>query len=136
MGSQVPLWGSQVRGPTWIFWGPGSHLGILGSRGPTCRHPGSRVLLFRYAQTNRHSNKKVNILTLSGYFPFFISFFCWNEINEKSSRKDTRKIRSSHPQPATLLKKRLCHRCFPANFAKLIRTPFLTEHLQWLLLKD
>ena len=26
------------------------------------------------------------------------------------------------------------HRCFPANFAKFLRTPFLTEHLRWLLL--
>ena len=26
------------------------------------------------------------------------------------------------------------HRCFPANFVKFLRTPFLTEHLWWLLL--
>ena len=26
--------------------------------------------------------------------------------------------------PATLLKKRLWHRCFPVNFAKFLRTPF------------
>ena len=24
------------------------------------------------------------------------------------------------------------HRCFPVNFAKLLGTPFLTEHLRWL----
>ena len=30
--------------------------------------------------------------------------------------------------PATLLKKRLWHRCFPVNFAKFLRTPFLTEY--------
>ena len=35
---------------------------------------------------------------------------------------------------ATLLKMRLWHRCFPVNFAKFPRTPFLTEHLRWLLL--
>ena len=35
---------------------------------------------------------------------------------------------------ATLLKKRLWHRCFAVNFAELLRTPFLTEHLRWLLL--
>ena len=29
-------------------------------------------------------------------------------------------------------KKRLCYRCFPVNFAKFPRTPFLTEHLRWL----
>ena len=27
-------------------------------------------------------------------------------------------------RPATLLKKRLCHRCFPVNFVKYLRTPF------------
>ena len=37
-------------------------------------------------------------------------------------------------RPATLLKKRLWHRCFSVNFAKFLRTPFLTEHLRWLLL--
>ena len=36
---------------------------------------------------------------------------------------------------ATLLKKRLWRRCFPVNFAKFLRKPFLTEHLWWLLLK-
>ena len=34
---------------------------------------------------------------------------------------------------ATLLKKRLWHRHFPVNFAKFLKTPFLTEHLRWLL---
>ena len=38
-------------------------------------------------------------------------------------------------RPANLLIKRLWHRCFPVNFAKFLRTPFLTEHLRWLLLK-
>ena len=32
--------------------------------------------------------------------------------------------------PATLLKKRPLHRCFPVNFAKFLRTPYFTEHLQ------
>ena len=35
---------------------------------------------------------------------------------------------------ATSLKKRLWHLCFPVSFAKFLRTPFLTEHLWWLLL--
>ena len=30
--------------------------------------------------------------------------------------------------------KRPWHRCFPVNFAKFLRTSFLTEHLWWLLL--
>ena len=36
-------------------------------------------------------------------------------------------------RPATLLKKRPRHSCFPVNFAKFLRTLFLTEHLRWLL---
>ena len=36
--------------------------------------------------------------------------------------------------PATLLKKRLWHRCFPVNFVKFLRTPISIEHLWWLLL--
>ena len=35
---------------------------------------------------------------------------------------------------ATLLKKGLWHSCFPVNFAKFLRTVFLTEHLWWVLL--
>ena len=30
--------------------------------------------------------------------------------------------------PATLLKKRIWHKCFPVNFAKFLRTRFVTEH--------
>ena len=34
----------------------------------------------------------------------------------------------------SFFKKRLWHRCFPVNFAKILRTSFLTEYLRWLLL--
>ena len=118
--------------------------------------------------------KKVNIWTLSGYFPFFISFFCWNEISKKSSiKEDTRKMenckanhildRSSHqrcsvreyilrnfakfagkylcqglfmpgPKACNFIKKRLWHRCFPVNFVKFLKTPFLQNTSGWLLL--
>ena len=44
------------------------------------------------------------------------------------------KLRALGLRPATLLKKRLWHRCFPVNFVKFLRRPFLTEHLRWLLL--
>ena len=37
-------------------------------------------------------------------------------------------------RPTTLLKKRLWHRCFPANFAKFVRTPFLQNISGWMLL--
>ena len=36
--------------------------------------------------------------------------------------------------PASLLKNRLWHSCFPVNFTKFLRIPFLKEHLWWLLL--
>ena len=38
-------------------------------------------------------------------------------------------------RPSTLLKKRLWHRCFPVNFAKILRTLSFVEHLWWLLSK-
>ena len=34
-------------------------------------------------------------------------------------------------RPATLLKKRLWHRYLPVNFAKFLKTLFLTEPLLW-----
>ena len=37
-------------------------------------------------------------------------------------------------RPATVLKKKLWHRCFPVNFTKFLRVPFLTERLWWVLL--
>ena len=40
----------------------------------------------------------------------------------------------AHLRPATSLKKRLWHRCFPVKFAKLLRTPFLQSTSGWLLL--
>ena len=39
-------------------------------------------------------------------------------------------------RPATLSKKSLWHWCFPENFVKFLRTPFITKHLRWLLLKQ
>ena len=37
-------------------------------------------------------------------------------------------------RPCNIFKKILQYRCFPATFVKLLRTPFLTEHLRWLFL--
>ena len=38
-------------------------------------------------------------------------------------------------RPATLLKKKLLHWCFPVNFAKFLRTPFLQNNLGRLFLE-
>ena len=37
-------------------------------------------------------------------------------------------------EACNFIKKKLLHRCFSVNFAKFLRTPFLTKHLWWLLL--
>ena len=41
-------------------------------------------------------------------------------------------IKFQASRPATLLKKRLWHRCFPVNFGKFLRILFFIEHLWWL----
>ena len=64
--------------------------------------------------------QKCKYLSSIRVFPFFISFFCWNEINKKSSREDTRKIRS----------------VFLWILRNLQEHLFLTDHLQWLFLKN
>ena len=56
---------------------------------------------------------------------------------KKGALRNLAKFTGKHPcqsLSATLLKKRLWHRCFPVDFAKFLRTLFLIEHLQWLLL--
>ena len=50
------------------------------------------------------------------------------EISQNSQENTCARAR---PQASNLLKKKLCYRCFPVNFAKFLRTPFLTEHLLW-----
>ena len=37
-------------------------------------------------------------------------------------------------RPVNLLEKRIWRKCFPANFAKFLKTTFFIEHLRWLLL--
>ena len=37
-------------------------------------------------------------------------------------------------QSCNFIKRRLQHRCFPVNIAKILRTAFFIEHLWWLLL--
>ena len=95
----------------------------------------SAKFLSKSLTSNKLISEQKGISTPSGYFPFFITFFCWNEINQKSSIRRHEKDQKQSTQPATLFKKRLCHRCFPVKFAKFLKTSFLTEHLQWLLSK-
>ena len=50
-----------------------------------------------------------------------------NNNNEKKTKTSILNLYSpeSSNRPATLLKKRLWHKCLPVNFAKFLRTPFL-----------
>ena len=47
----------------------------------------------------------------------------------KENREDYVPRRFIPGRPATLLKKRLWHGCFPVNFAKFLKNTFFTEHL-------
>ena len=54
------------------------------------------------------------------------------EISQSSQEKTCARVSFQ----INFIKKRLWHRLFPVNFAKFIRTPFLTEHLRWQLLNN
>ena len=78
-------------------------------------------ILLKFLTSNKSIlEQKSKYLNSIKVFPFF---------QQEGSKKQS-------PQPVTLLNKRLCHRRFPVHSAKFTRTPFLTEHFQWLLLKD
>ena len=77
------------------------------------------------------------------YFTLFILLNTTSG-NQKLGYSKTNFFRGSHRgggfckkrlSSATLLKKGLWHRWFSVNFVKFARTPFLTKHLRWLLLK-
>ena len=54
----------------------------------------------------------------------------WSSRLEVSYKKDVlRNFTNVQGRSATLLKRRLWHRCFPVIFVKFLRTPFLQKHL-------
>ena len=69
-----------------------------------------------------HSNNKTGVLRN-------FAKFTWKHLSQSLFFDKVADLRL-----ATLLKKRLWHRCFPMHFVKFLRTPFLIEHLWWLLL--
>ena len=54
--------------------------------------------------------------------------------HKKWSKNTAKKALFTGLRPATLLKKRLWHRCFSVNFAKFLRTPFSQKTSGLLLL--
>ena len=64
------------------------------------------------------------------YYIYSIHLHKWNDYGFKQSFGSV----LWGLRPATLLKKRFWHRCFPVNFTKFLRKPIFIEHLWWLLL--
>ena len=65
---------------------------------------------------------------------FYEQFFCRTPLVSASGKRlISISCKPSIYRPSTLLKKRLCHRCFPVNFVKVLNTCFL-ELLCWMLL--
>ena len=52
----------------------------------------------------------------------------------RNTHRKTSVLKPLFNNVASLKRKRLQHRCFSVNIAKSLRTPFLIEHLRWLLL--
>ena len=80
------------------------------------------------------ANNEIYNLTLF----IFHQRFTYHCLQNRSTRQEVfyekGVFRNSGLFPATLLKKRLWHRCFPVNFAKFLITPVVTKQLRWLLL--
>ena len=74
--------------------------------------------------------QKISTVSLWGKYDVFVRDFPYQFFQAVARKCSVKK----GLRPATLLKKRLWHRCFLVNFAKFIRTYFLTEYLRWLLL--
>ena len=80
---------------------------------------------------------KQNLAVLKRYslFRYFSQFCCSVKGGHKiTGDEDFLSFRSSHQRTVVLLKKRLWHRCFPVNFVKFSRTPFLQNTSGRLLL--
>ena len=76
-----------------------------------------RGFLMFLADTNRSSHRRCStIKDVLKNFANFTGKHLWQSLFFNKVRGIT---------PATLLKKRLWHKCFPINVAKFLRTPFL-----------
>ena len=89
-------------------------------------------LFFNWKLTNNYMYLKKNFCEKNSVSQTLIFFFFCTYLFYFFTHIIFSALRSSL-RPATLLKKRLWHRCFPVNFAKFLRTTFFIEHLCWLL---
>ena len=81
----------------------------------SAKEQSSRRYLFR----SRHPRCSIRIGVLRNFTKFTRKHLCQSTFFYR---------------PAILLKKRLWHKYFPVNFAKFLRTPFLTEHVWAIIL--
>ena len=88
-----------------------------------------RLLLNWAYNKNKLQKQPLEVFCKKGVLRNFVKF------TEKHLRQSLFFNKVAGLRPATLLKKRLWHRCFPVSFVKFLRTPFLAEHLRRLLLK-
>ena len=85
----------------------------------------AKFLRMGFFNTSRSS--RLQIFLKKGILKSFANFtgkhLCWSLF-----------LKNLQAEGLQLHKKRLQHKCFPVKFAIFLRTPFLTEHLRWLLL--
>ena len=126
-------------------------LKLLRANVPTCPYF-SRVYVLSFFTCLRAYNHSQSILRLTSVpcIAVFLWIICrsshWRCSLRKGVLRSFLKFTGKHLcksllfnkvaglRPATLLKKKLWHRCFPMNFAKFLRTPFLRNTSGRLLL--
>ena len=93
----------------------GAIIGILLKK--TCNFIGKRLQYCKVYKNTRSSHQRCSII--KGAF-INLAKFTGKHLFQSLFLNKVAGLRS-----ATLLRKRLWHRCFPVNFAKFIRSPFL-----------
>ena len=92
-------------------------------------HPSKYHLVFHYGSCKENQHFVIEC------FKGFLTTSLLEAIAQRFSVKSVfLEISQNSQENTSARKKRLWHRCFPVNFAKFLRTHFLTEHLRWLLL--
>ena len=57
-----------------------------------------------------------------------------DDMKTEKRKKENSNIYTTGQKACNSVKKRLQHKCFSVKFPKFLKTPFLIQHLQWLLL--
>ena len=153
-----------INWPNFIAWLPFllkilGNMYILITCFPCCDVINFEMSIFPHEQKSKSKNLKELLRWNKKYFPSFLNkinlsiqnklfwkvkvrsscpeVFCkkvFLEISQNSQENICARVPFLIKLQATLLKKRPWHRCFPVNFVKFLKSPFLTEHLRWLLL--